>query len=263
MARWTIAGAVVAALALAPAARAADDKETKRESAATSASGTAAGSTSTAGDTARGAMNQEPHNAKSTPPDATGAAPATATGSSSAPSKHDNTDVIQKLWSSNVLEVEAAKVAKDNAQSDDVKEFAKRMEKDHGEMRDALAMLADDRNLKLEEDQALRAHEAHLDGMKDMKGAKFDAHYTSMMVKHHDRSKKDVDAALKRAKQSGDHELAEVLQSAKTKIAEHQRVAKSLGKSDAQRMGRRPTEAAGSAEHGAERAGDAAKDATR
>lgn len=324
MARWITWSFAAAALAMAPAAQA-DDKETKRESAATSQSGTTQQSDDPArGDTARGAMNQTESSAKQTPPDsstprshgnegtagtgssgATGAAASTsaAAGSgdadarkqhdASVPSRHDNTDLIKKLWSSNVLEIEAAKVAKDDAQSERVKEFAERMENDHGKMRDALADLADKRNLKLEQDEALSAHKAHLEQMEDMKGAKLDRHYTSMMVKHHAQSKKDVDAALKRAQQSGDHELAAVLQSAKSTIAEHHRLAQSLDKGKGQqRMGRRGSDPGASAERtgermergaertgekiergaertgdaverGAERTGEAARDATR
>lgn len=279
MNRWTSWGfALAAALAIAPAAQA-DDKETKREAAATSPQAGEPPQRSddpARGDTARGAMNQTESTAKQTPPDsstprvggtdgtATGAAGATASSGdadsrkqhdASVPSRHDNTDLIQKLWSSNVAEIHMAKVAKDRARSDGVKEFADQMEKDHGEMKDALEKLADKRGLKLDEDAAVAPHKAHTEQMEKLEGAQFDRHYTQMMVKMHAKDRKDGQAALKRAKQSGDHELAEVLKQADQKMAQHHRLAQQLEKSKGQRMGRRASEAGASAERGADRAG--------
>jgi putative membrane protein len=276
MIRLTWGVAAAAALMLASDARA---DETRRESAASStqtgagsqASGTGSGAEAVQGEHGRAAMNQAEHDARQTPPDSSGAAAgslgtgsgATAersdTSADKRPSKHDNTDLIQKLWSSNVIEVKAAEVAKDKAQSQQVKDFAERMEKDHGEMRDQLASLAEERNLKLDEEKALGPHKAHLESMEGLEGAKFDRHYSQMMVKHHDQSKKDVKAALKRAKQSGDQKFATVLQEAQKKIDQHHQLAKNLDKGTGQRMGRRGGDAATSAgartEQGAERAG--------
>jgi putative membrane protein len=276
--RWGIAAA--AALAMTPAARADD---TKRENAATSAQ-------------SGGHLNEEQRQNKMPPQtsgigrgDDTGGQPfgsgeeraadqqvagerekpsaenaavhrGDAEKQAQRPSKHDNTDLVKKLWSSNVVEIEAAKVAKDQAQSERVKQFAELMEKDHGEMRDALADLAEKRNLKLEEDEALKGHKAHIEGMEELKGAQFDRHYMQMMVKHHAQAKKDVDAALKRAKTSGDTEFARVLQDAQTKISEHHRLAQNIEKNRGQqRMGRRagegPSGAGAAAEADAERAG--------
>jgi putative membrane protein len=292
--RWAIAAA--AALLLAPAARADD---TKRETAATSSqpagSEYTTGGRSAAGESnvdpvqgaeARAAADQgsgAPAGATAGPAETSGsavgsgAAPgsgvaresastssagatATTTGSEEKkPSKHDNTDLIQKLWSSNVVEIKAAEVAKDRAQSEGVKDFAERMEKDHGEMRDQLAELAEERNLKLDDDAALGPHKSHFESMEKLEGARFDRHYTQMMVKHHDKSKKDVKAALQRAKQSGDQKLTAVLQQAQTKIDQHHQLARSLDKNKGQRMGRRASDSAATAgartEQGAERAG--------
>jgi putative membrane protein len=154
-------------------------------------------------------------------------------------SRHDNTDLIKKLYTSNRMEVEAAKIAQDNAQRDDVKQFAERMEKDHGEMADKLKELADARGATLDEDAAMKQHKAHLDQMENMQGARFDRHYTQMMKQHHEKSAKDVGDALKRAKQTGDHELAQLLENAKTTISEHRTLAKSLDTGKGQRQGRR------------------------
>jgi putative membrane protein len=165
-------------------------------------------------------------------------------------SKHDNTDLIKKLYTSNRMEVEAAKIAKDNGQSDGVKQFAERMEQDHGDMADKLKELADARGATLDEDAAMKQHKAHLDQMENMKGAKFDRHYTQMMKQHHEKSAKDVNDALKRAKQTGDHELAQLLETAKTTISEHRTLAKSLDAGKGQRQGRRGETGSGSRTQG-------------
>jgi putative membrane protein len=279
---WGFAAA--AALLLAPPARAGDDadrtkasmeqkadeakaeaKETSDEvrSEAKETGGEMRSETQQRGEDARASMNQADQNAKQTPPDHSRAGTTAAAGTTeggtrdeSKPSRHDNTDLIQKLHAANVMEIEAAKLAKDNAQGDAVKDFAERMEKDHGDMNDQLEKLADDRGLKLDDDAAKEQHKAHLDAMKEMKGATFDSHYRQMMVQDHKKSLAEVDAALKRAKSSGDQELTRVLQSARTKIQEHDRLAKNLGKATTQRSGRR-----GSSERGATGAGTAPQDA--
>jgi putative membrane protein len=197
--------------------------------------GSAAGSTSTHDTTTGGTTG--------TSSQGQGAMSGTGTGSGAQAeqktSKHDNTDIIRKLYSANLMEVEASKIAKENAQSDAVKEYAERMEKDHGEIADQLKQLADARGANLDEDAALKTHRAHLEQMEQMKGAAMDKHYKQMMRSDHEKSSKEVADALKRAKQTGDHELATILESAKTTISEHRTLAKNLDSGKGQRQGRR------------------------
>ncbi|MFL5303109.1 MAG: DUF4142 domain-containing protein, partial [Anaeromyxobacteraceae bacterium] len=277
--RWGIAA--VAALALTPAARA-DDKMQKDDRANQKTEGAQTTAPQTQGDDIRASANQKDQNAKTTPPDSTGSPGSSgysgsastsgdtaARGSSTAgstsstsqqdakqPSVHDNSDLIKKLHASNVTEIEVAKIAKKNAQRDDVKQFADRMEKDHGDLKKSLDKLASDRSLKLDEKAELKPHQAHLDEMKNMKGAEFDRHFTQMMMSDHEQALNDVKTALKRANDTGDRELARVLDTAKNTISSHRQLAMDLDRSKGQqRMGRRPGGTAGSSDMAGEHGG--------
>jgi putative membrane protein len=166
-----------------------------------------------------------------------------STDQSTQTSRHDNSDTIRKLHAANVAEIEMANVAKDNAQSDQVKKFADRMVKDHTEMRDALEKVADKRNLKFDKKKELAPYQAHLDQAKKLKGAQFDQHFTHMMVTEHQKDLDDVQNALQQARSTGDHDLAAALENAQTKIQEHYRMAQSLDQGGSQqRMGQSPSE---------------------
>jgi predicted outer membrane protein len=236
MARWTKEAVLAAAaLALAPAARAgtqhtmqgADDKAAGQAARTTDQSDSMRPGETRQGEDVRAAQDRSA-SARAGKKDA------------KQPSAHDNSDVIKKLHAANLMEIESAKIAKDNSESESVKQFAEQMEKDHGEMNKALEELADTRRLKLDDDEQLRPHKAHLDSMKEMKGAAFDKHYVQMMKSDHEKSMRDVKSALEKARSSGDRELQQVLESAHTKISEHHRLTASLDPSKAQqRQGRR------------------------
>lgn len=234
---WTNWGlAAAAALALAPAARADDRSKAEQKADQAAEEAREAGQEAKeAGHEAKAASKEAAREAKQEGSEVRASAEAGAKQAS----RHDNSDIITKLHAENAMEVEAAKVAEDNAEREDVKQFAAQMVKDHGDLKKALEKLADDRKVKLDEDAQMKRHEAHLAQMKDMKGARFDQHFTSMMVQHHEKDLKEVKAGLKRANETGDHELAQVLESAKTTIEAHHRTAKELDQGKGQRMGRR------------------------
>jgi putative membrane protein len=248
MAGWTKwAALAAAALAFAPAARA-DDKD-QRQSGEQKASEQAQ-TTTDQSDKMRAGHAQQGEDVRAAQDTSSPSAKATGGTGKKDPkqtSAHDNSDIIRKLHAANLMEIESAKIAKDNAQSESVKQFADQMEKDHGDMNKALEELADTRRLKLDEDAELRPHKAHLDSMKDMKGAAFDKHYVEMMKSDHAKSMKEVKAALEKAKSTGDRELQQVLENANTKISEHHRLSMSLDAGKGQQMqGRRPPAESGS-----------------
>jgi putative membrane protein len=204
-----------------------------------STSGSSAGAVTGGADSAAG-HGTAPGATGATTPSATGTSAGAARGADDKTSRHDNTDLIKKLWTANLMEVESAKIAKDKSQNESVKQFADRMEKDHSKLGDRLKELADKRNADLDEDAAKQQHKAHLDQMDKMDATAFDSHFKQMMVSEHDKMLQEVTSALDKAKKTGDNELASILQSARTSIQEHQRLAKNLGKdSGSTRSGRR------------------------
>jgi putative membrane protein len=246
MKTWKKMGwAAAAALAVAPMAQAADDNASAPKDRSERSS-----DNNYSGDKNRSERSAVDGTAGTRDTGSTGSGQTTNLGGTKdqnkQPSKHDNTDVIKKLHAANVAEIEMAKAANDNAQSENVKQFADTMVKDHTQMRDALEKVASNRNLKFDKDQELAPFKGHISSMKNMKGAQFDQHFTQMMVSEHQKDLSDVQNALQQARSSGDTELAQVLENAQTKIQEHHRMAQSLDqkKGSDTRMGRRASDSA-------------------
>lgn len=129
-------------------------------------------------------------------------AAATPTAAKTPLGKPDSTFVL-KAAMGGMMEVEAGKIAQQNAQSDRVKAFGSMMVNDHTNANNELMSLASSRGLTLP--TSLPADmQKHLDGMKEMKGKAFDSHYISMMLNDH---KKDVGEFEKESTGGDDAEL--------------------------------------------------------
>jgi len=94
---------------------------------------------------------------------------------------------LRKAAVGGIMEVEAAKIAAQNAKSAEVKEFAAKMLADHEKANAELKALAVSK--KVITPDALPADEQiHLDSMKKMTGVAFDKHYMDMMVTDHEKT---------------------------------------------------------------------------
>src|SRR5215212_3003654 len=88
-----------------------------------------------------------------------------------------------------MAEVELGKLAQQNAQSDEVKQFGARMEQDHGKANNELTTLAGNKGITLP--QQLDPKHAQLrDKLARLRGAEFDRAYMREMTKDHDKDVK-------------------------------------------------------------------------
>ena len=115
----------------------------------------------------------------------------------------EDQEFMVEAASGGLMEVEAGKLAAQNAASPKVKEFGQMMVTDHTQANEELKALAAKKNVTLPATPG-EDHQKHLDDMKNMKGADFDKHYVSMMVNDHEE---DVNKFEKRAENAKDAEL--------------------------------------------------------
>ncbi len=83
----------------------------------------------------------------------------------------------------NLTEIKAADIAQGKTKRDDVKDFAKSVEKDHTDVNKNLATLADRMKMKLPKD--LGEHQPFIDGLKAKTDADFDRTYVAATVASH------------------------------------------------------------------------------
>jgi putative membrane protein len=82
------------------------------------------------------------------------------------------------------MEVEFGKLAQQQSNNAEVKEFAAMIVKDHSKANTELKRVAETNKIALD-DTYPKDVQTHLDNMKTMKGAEFDRHYMKMMVRDH------------------------------------------------------------------------------
>jgi len=127
------------------------------------------------------------------------------TGSESTESGVDEAGAtfLRKAAVGGIMEIEAAQIAKTNAKSQQVKDFAAKMLVDHTKANSSLKALAIDKKV-ITPDGLTAEDQLHLAEMKKMTGDAFDKHYMNMMVTDHDKTvalfkqgMENTDAALK------------------------------------------------------------------
>lgn len=119
------------------------------------------------------------------------------TPANTAPLSQTDQDFVMKSASSGKMEVEAGNLAQQNASSQQVKDFASMMVRDHTAANQELMSFASGRNVTVS-DSLMPEHRQHLDAMRKMQGKSFDQHYMKMMTEAH---QKDV-AEFERAAQT-------------------------------------------------------------
>ena len=103
-----------------------------------------------------------------------------------------------------LLEVEAGRLAAQQASSDEVKQFAQQLVKDHTDANEKLMQIAQDKGVQLPK-QLDSKHKQQLDKLSKLKGEQFDRAYMEQ-IGHKDH-KKDIQAFEKQARQGKDPEL--------------------------------------------------------
>lgn len=109
---------------------------------------------------------------------------------------------IIKTAQSELMEVEAARLAQEKGSSNEIKEYARKLEQDHTKSSNELKELAAQKNVDLPTDAG--KHAAMLEKIRNLSGDKFDKEFMKMQVKHH---KNDVNAFQKQTTQSMDSDV--------------------------------------------------------
>ena len=105
--------------------------------------------------------------------------------------------------SGGMMEVQLGQLAKDKAQSQEVKDYGSRMVTDHGKANDELKQLAQQKKWTLPT-KLERKHKSMVDKLQKVSGAEFDKQYMKGMVMDHN---KDVEEFRKATQKVKDPEL--------------------------------------------------------
>ena len=103
-----------------------------------------------------------------------------------------------------LLEVEAGRLALERASSEQVRQFAQQLVKDHTDANEKLMQIAQDKGIELPK-QLDAKHKQQLDKLSKLQGEEFDRAFIAQMG--HKDHKKDIQAFEKQARQGKDAEL--------------------------------------------------------
>jgi putative membrane protein len=138
-------------------------------------------------------------------------------------SKQDRS-FVKDAATGGMAEVELGKLAQQNAQDDQVKQFGARMVQDHSKANDELKTIASNQGIDLPQ-QLDKKYEQLKDRLARLQGAQFDRAYMAAMVKDHNA---DV-AAFRREAQSGrDPAIKQFAEKTLHVIGAHDRMAKDI-----------------------------------
>jgi len=110
---------------------------------------------------------------------------------------------VKDAASGGMMEVQLGQMAQQKGMSQDVKDFGKRMETDHGKANDELNGIISKKQMKMPS-KLYAKHQKTVDKFTNLSGAEFDKEYAREMVKDHT---KDVKKFKKMSKTVKDPEL--------------------------------------------------------
>jgi putative membrane protein len=148
-----------------------------------------------------------------------------SSGSSAATSSADHSFVMEAARGG-LAEVELGNLAKQKAQSEDVKKFADRMVQDHSKANDELKSLARTKNITLPTDLDSK-DKATKDRLSKLSGSAFDRAYMQDMVTDH---KKDVSDFRKESQSGKDPEVKAFASKTLPTLEEHLQLAQNASK---------------------------------
>jgi putative membrane protein len=129
---------------------------------------------------------------------------------------------IKDAASGGDMEVELGKVAQQNASSQAVKDFGKKMETDHSKAGEELKAIAQKNNVQLPA-QLERKHKSKVEKLSKLTGDEFDKKYMQEMVADH---KMDVAKFKKASKHVKDPELKQFVDNTLPTLEQHLELAK-------------------------------------
>jgi putative membrane protein len=122
-----------------------------------------------------------------------------------------------------LMEVEVARLAQEKASSNEVKEYARKLEQDHQKANEMLKQLASQKNVELPTDMG--KHRQHVDKLRNVSGDKFDQQFMKMQVQHH---RMDVNEFQKHTNRAMDSDVRNFASTNLPVLQEHLRQAQDL-----------------------------------
>ena len=122
-----------------------------------------------------------------------------------------------------LMEVEAARLAQEKASSNEIKEYARKLEQDHTKASEDLKKLAAQKNVDLPTDMG--KHAQMLEKVRAASGDEFDKKWMKMQVQHH---KKDVSEFQKATNRSMDSDVRNFATAKLPALQEHLNQAQQL-----------------------------------
>lgn len=126
-----------------------------------------------------------------------------ATAYSNTPLGREDSAFVMKAAMGGMMEVEAGNLAKQNATSERVKNFANMMVNDHTKANQELMSLASSKGMTLPQTMSAEM-QRHVEALRKAQGKNFDRQYMSMMVTDH---RKDVSEFQKQSTSGTDADL--------------------------------------------------------
>lgn len=109
-----------------------------------------------------------------------------AANTAAAPLNEADRQFVMDAAMADMMEIQSANIAQQNAMSQAVKDYAAMMLRDHTASSSELKPLAASRNVMLSDSLPADARQ-HMDAMQKMKGKAFDSHYMKMMTDDHSK----------------------------------------------------------------------------
>jgi putative membrane protein len=131
-------------------------------------------------------------------------------------------DFVNEAADAGMAEVKLGKLAQDQAKSDPVQQFGKRMVDDHSKANDKLKSIAEQKGIDLPQDQPADAQKAY-DDLKQKSGQEFDQAFMDTMVQDHQKA---VDLFQQEAKSGKDADLQHFAEATLPTLQEHLDLAK-------------------------------------
>lgn len=110
-----------------------------------------------------------------------------AEGTAMEDQKVNQSDFLTQAASSNMLEMQAGRLAQDKGQSQQVKDYGQMIVSDHEKAIDKLKNLASQKSITLPDSMG-QAHKDKLQSLQDKTGAEFDQSFMDLMVSSHEEA---------------------------------------------------------------------------
>ena len=136
----------------------------------------------------------------------------------------DDSEFMVTAASGGLMEVKLGELAKTNAMSESVKDFAKQMVSDHTKANEKLTALAASKNISIPLAPSDK-HQKHIDDISSKTGKDFDKAYMDLMVEDHEE---DIDLFEKQAENGKDADIKSFASTTLATLKHHLEMAKGV-----------------------------------